>query len=288
MATGIALLAIKAGTRVVTDPEVFMPLVLQDMPVGLRGLVTAGLLAAFMASFSAMVNAGASYIIRDFYQPLIAPRASKQHLVAASYIATACLVAVGIVIGLRATSIGGMFTWIMVDLGAAFAIPNVLRWYWWRMNGWGYAAGTLGGLVGALITPWVPTIQAPYISFPLICSASLVGTLIGTFATRPTDEALLVAFYRNVRPFGLWQPVRLRSGLTPQQLGSRSESASLAVTNTILGMAAILGAYLAPMYLVGHWHGYALAWGCVALASVVALYFTWYRTLPEGVNEPAA
>jgi hypothetical protein len=286
MAAGIALLAIEAGTTVVTDPEVFMPLVLQDMPVGLRGLVTAGLLAAFMASFSAMVNAGASYIIRDFYQPLVAPQAAKRHLVVASYVATALLVAVGILIGLRAKSIGGMFTWIMVDLGAAFAIPNVLRWYWWRINGWGYAMGTLGGLVGALITPWVPAIQAPYISFPLICAASLIGTLVGTFGTRPTDEDHLIAFYRNVRPFGLWRHVRQRSGLTPTQLQASSESAVLAVLNTLLGIAAILGLYLAPMYLVGHWHAYAGVWFSVAVASMVVLYFTWYRTLPNGDSPP--
>ena len=31
-------------------------------------------------------------------------------------------------------------------LGAGVVVPNVLRWYWWRMNGWGYAAGTLAGL----------------------------------------------------------------------------------------------------------------------------------------------
>ena len=38
----------------------------------------------------------------------------------------------------------------MMVLGGAFVIPNVLRWYWWRFNGVGYAAGTLVGLAGAM------------------------------------------------------------------------------------------------------------------------------------------
>ena len=34
----------------------------------------------------------------------------------------------------------------MMALTAGMIIPNVLRWYWWRLNGWGYAAGIAGGM----------------------------------------------------------------------------------------------------------------------------------------------
>ncbi|MHB1034574.1 MAG: sodium:solute symporter family transporter [Pirellulales bacterium] len=288
MATGIALLAIQAGTRYAADPEKFMPLVLQnDMPQGLRGLVIAGLLAAFMASFSAMVNAGASYVVRDFWQPLFFPHAGKRHLIWASYVATLALVAVGIAIGLRAESIRAVFDWIMMALGAAFAIPNVLRWYWWRMNGWGYAIGTLVGLIGALATPFVPWLALPYVSFPAVCSLSLVACLAATMLTRPTEEAVLVGFYRNVRPFGFWGHIRRQAGLSAAELDAPSESVVLAVVNTILGGVAILGAYLCPMYLVGHWHSQSLVCLGMAAAAIAALYFTWYRNLPAPEVEPA-
>ncbi len=289
LAVGLALLAIQAGTQLKLDPnedaERFMPLALGGMPVGLLGLVIAGLLSAFMASFSAMVNAGASYVVRDFWQPLVAPRASRRHLIWASYVASFALVAVGIVIGLSAKSIVGVFTWIMMALGGAFAIPNVLRWYWWRMNGWGYAIGTLVGLVAALVTPFVPALGPLYISFPMVCAVSLAGTLAATLATQPTAENVLVSFYRHVRPFGAWGPISRQAGLSQSERHAPSESVVLAILNTILGGIAILGAYLAPMYLVMHRHGPALAWLGVAMAAVVSLYFTWYRTLPE--SEPA-
>jgi len=280
MAAGIALLAIQAGTKVVKDPEQFMPWVLHDMPVGLRGLIIAGLLAAFMAAFSAMVNAGASYVVRDFWQPLVAPNAGRGHLIAASYAASFGLVAIGIVIGLNAASIGEVFNWIMMDLGAVFLIPNVLRWYWWRINGWGYAFGTFAGLIAALALLFVPALKPMYLSFPMICAVSLLGTLAATLLTAPTEQGLLLAFYRNVRPFGFWGPVRHQSDLDAAELADPAESPSRAILNTLLGAAAILGAYLAPMYLVGHLHVQGAIWSGVAIAAVVALYFTWYRTLP--------
>jgi len=281
MATGIALLAISAGANYVADPEKLMPTVLQDyMPAGFRGLVMAGLLAAFMASFSATVNAGASYIVRDFWQSLVFPNAGRRHQIVASYVATLLLVAVGIVIGLRADSIRQVFDWIMMALGAAFAIPNVLRWYWWRINGWGYAVGTLVGLAGALAVPWVPAMQPLYVSFPVISAMSLAGTLLATLATQPTEEALLVAFYRQVRPFGFWGPIRRQAGLTAVEQNDPAESPALALLNTLLGAVAISAIYMAPMYLVGHWHREAAVCLGIAVAAIAVLYFTWYRTLP--------
>jgi hypothetical protein len=91
---------------------------------------------------------------------------------------------------------------------------------------------------------------------------------------------MLVMFYRNVRPFGFWGPIRQAAALSDAERTDPAESPALAILNTALGAVAILGAYLAPMYLVGHWHREAaLAFG-IAAAAVGLLYFTWYRTLP--------
>jgi len=226
------------------------------------------------------VNAAASYVVRDWWQPLVAPDATGRSLIWASYAATILVVAAGVLIGLNVPWIGRLFSWIMMELGAAFVIPNVLRWYWWRINGWGYAAGTLSGLAGAVAVPFLPDDLPLHMTFPAICSLSLIGCLAGTLLTRPTDRDVLLRFYRTVRPFGTWGPVRRAAELTPEEHSGRTESFGLAVTNVLLGGAAILGIYLAPMYLVGHWHFRALVWLGVAMLSGVLLYFTWYRTLP--------
>ncbi len=249
MCMGIALLAI-TGLASTSDPEQVMPIVLKTyLPIGIRGLVIAGLLAAFMSTFSATVNAAASYIVRDLWQPLFGRHADQRHLVRASYVATIGVVLVGTAIGFQADSIRQIWDWIMMAVGAAFVVPNVLRWYWWRLGGWGYATGTLVGLLAALVVPFVPDLNLPYTAFPTVCLLSVIGCLIGTWFTRPTDEAILVSFYENIRPFGAWGPIRRKARLSAEQLESPAESMWLAVLNVVLASMAILGAYLSPMYL---------------------------------------
>ncbi len=280
MAIGIALLAL-TGVTGVTDSEKVMPLVLlQFLPDGLRGIVIAGLLAAFMSTFSSTVNSGASFIVRDLWQPYLRPNASEKQSVRFSYIATILLVLIGLGIGTQATSIAQIWSWMMMALGAGVVVPNVLRWYWWRMNGWGYAFGTLGGILLSLVALFFPDAPA-YYTFLLICAASLIASIAVSFATNPTDNEILAAFYKSVRPFGLWKPIAAKAALSKKDLSSKSESMSLTIVNVLLAMLAITGLYLFPMYLVGRWYLNSVIWLGLAIMAVFGLKYTWYRYLPQ-------
>jgi len=280
MAIGIALLAI-TGVTGVTDSEKVMPLVLLEfLPAGVRGIVIAGLLAAFMSTFSSTVNSGASFIVRDIWQPYFRPRAGDRESVRFSYLATLLLVLVGIGIGFQAKSIARIWNWMMMALGAGVVIPNVLRWYWWRMNGWGYAFGTLGGILLSLVVLFFPNLSAYYV-FPLVCTASLIVSIVVSLATQATGQDVLTCFYRSVRPFGLWKPIREKAQLSADQFHSNSENVWLTILNVVLAMLAISGLYLFPMYLVGHWYTSSMIWLGLALAAIAALRYTWYSNLPE-------
>jgi Na+/proline symporter len=280
MACGIALVAL-AGIAGVTDSEKVMPLVLQKfLPVGAKGIVMAGLLSAFMSTFGATVNTGASFIVRDLWQPFFHPKATEKQAVRFSYLATGLLVLVGIGIGFQAKSIAQIWDWMMMSLGAGVVMPNVLRWYWWRMNGWGYSLGTLAGIVLSLIVLFLPNAPVYYV-FPLICVASLAVGMAASLATEPVDRTVLIEFYRSVRPFGFWKPIKYECGLSSDQISAKSESVWLAVINVMLGIVAISGLYLSPMYLVGHWYVRSAIWFGLAIAAMVGLRYTWYRYLPE-------
>ena len=175
----------------------------------------------------------------------------------------------------------------MIPLGGAFVIPNALRWYWWRLNGWGYSMGTLLGLAAGLIVPFVPSLSPLYVCFPLVSLVSLVGCLAGTWLSRPTEDGVLVAFFRTVRPFGFWRPIRERSGLSEAELRNPSESAVIAAVNVTLAGAATLASYLAPMYLVAHYHTEAAISAVIATGLCGVLYFTWYRTLSPQSSDPS-
>lgn len=277
---GIAVLAM-TGITTVTDPEQVMPIVLNTfLPVGIKGIVIAGLLAAFMSTFSSTVNSAASYVVRDIWQPYFNRNATQEELVRVSYYATVGIVVIGIAIGMGTKSIAQIWNWLMMALGAGVLIPNVLRWYWWRMNGWGYAFGILTGILLSLIVAFSPEMPM-YIYFPPIVIASAIACIAGSYLSKPVDEKILVAFYRSVRPFGFWGKIRELSGISIADLAKPSEKASYSILNVILGMMAVTGFYLFPMYLVGHWLNYAMICFSVAAISCVIMYFTWYKNLSE-------
>lgn len=105
--------------------------------------------------------------------------------------------------------------------------------------------------------------------------------LVVKFQMGPMEKDVSISFYRIVRPFGLWKPIRRECGLSPRELSGRSESVFLTVVNVFLGMVAIIGLYLFPMYLVGHWYFKSVVWLGPAISAVVVLKYTWYENLPE-------
>jgi SSS family solute:Na+ symporter len=284
MAIGIALLGLTVIANI-QDSEQVMPVVLQEfLPKGIRGIVIAGLLAAFMSTFSSTVNSGASFIVRDIWQPYFRPQASDTESVRFSHLATFLVVLTGVIIGMLVDSIAQIWNWMMMVLGAGMAVPNVLRWYWWRMNGWGYALGTLGGMLLSLVALFYPNLPVYYV-FPLICTASLLVSVIVSLLTQPASRDVLIHFYTSVRPFGLWKPIRKELQLSPDKSSGKSEILPQTIINIILAMLAITGLYLFPMYLVGHWYVSSMIWFGLAIAAIVVLRYTWYNNLPEPGEE---
>lgn len=280
MCMGIVLLAL-TGAVGVADSEKVMPIVLRDfLPIGVRGFVIAGLLAAFMSTFSSTVNSGASFIVRDIWQVFLKPQASEKQAIRFSYLATCVLVMLGLFIGFQSRSIADIWNWMMMALGAGIIVPNVLRWYWWRMNGWGYAWGTLGGMLLSLAALFVDS--APdYYTFPFIVAASLLMCMAGSLLTRPVSQETLHKFYESVRPLGIWKAVYSKIDEETLAKLSKRESVPAVILNVLLGMIAISSFYIFPMYLVGHQYLYSIMGLAIGSIAVTVLKFTWYDKLPR-------
>jgi len=131
-------------------PEKILPVVIVQMiPAGLRGALIAALLAAScrrsVRPSMRGVHGGARH------GTAAKPDLSVKALVRISYVATVSDRCRGHChrnpsrkhqehLGVDACRVIG-----------ATLIPNVLRWHWWRFNGWGYAAGSSGGLGAATL-----------------------------------------------------------------------------------------------------------------------------------------
>jgi SSS family solute:Na+ symporter len=208
---GLWTTTVQAGKE--PDFEQILPVVIQSsiIPVGLTGLLLAGLLAAFMSTFAATVNAGPAYIVNDIYKRFINPNASDKLQVRMSYATSILVVAVGIIFGFLTETITEVTLWIVGGLYGGYVAANLLKWHWWRFNGFGFFYGMIVGTLGALIVPPVvkhfwPGTNTLY-AFPAIFVFSVIGCFLGTLLSRPEDEEILKDFYKTVRPWGFWKPI---------------------------------------------------------------------------------
>ena len=274
------------------DPETALPLIIGSMlPVGVVGFMLAALLSGFLATFSSTVNGGAAYLVKDVYQRYLNPEADNKTLVRVSYVSSALLILTGLIISVFGSSINTAFLWIFGTLAAGILPPNVLRWYWWRLNGQGYAAGVFGGMalsLGQVFVEQAGLIEPLplYIGFPVIALASTLLTIAVSLVTSPTDSATLKNFYRKVQPAGFWGPVQRE--VLEDDPGFRKELPfSVEFLNTIVAMAGITALYVSMLYLILHRLEIAFGLLGVTLVCVVVLYFTWYKTLPPPAAPPS-
>ncbi len=264
------------------DFEQILPYVVNKfLPPGLIGFCLAGLLAAFMSTFDSTVNSGAAYLTNDIYKRYINPDASDRRYVYAGYISSIVIVAVGLVFGFMTESIHTVTRWIVGGLYGGYIAPNVLKWYWWRLNGFGYFAGMVSGIASALafakLFPDVPTIVY---GFPAILLISAVVSVAVSLLTLPDDESVLKDFYRRVRPWGFWGPIRKM--VCAEDAAFRPNSAfARDMVNVAVGIVWQLMFTLIPIYLVIR--EFRQLWLCAAVLAVTSVFLkkNWYDKLEE-------
>jgi SSS family solute:Na+ symporter len=87
----------QGGTTLIRDnaQKAFPMLVATVLPIGVRGMVVAGLLAALMSSLAGAFNAAATLFTMDFYQRL-RPKVTQERLVWIGRLATGVMVLIGL------------------------------------------------------------------------------------------------------------------------------------------------------------------------------------------------
>jgi len=278
----IAVIGISLGSAV-QDPELVLPMVVNSLPIGVKGFMVAGLMAAAMSTFDSTVNAGAAYWVKDIYQQHINTSADEKQLMRHSYGASIVIVIIGLALTLVFENINAVWGWITMSIGSGLYIPLLLRWYWSRMNGYGFAAGVVTGmLVSVLYRVATPEAVTEYAQFIVTSLASLLGVIIGTYMTTPTDEGTLLNFYKVTRPFGSWGRFKKQLRADAQQAVDAENKRD--IFSVILAVPWQLVFFMFMMNLVFKtWENVAVL-GVLLAALSTALYFTWYRHLSTEVR----
>ena len=251
----------------------------QFVPVGLMGLLLAGLLAAFMSTFAGTLNAAQAYIVNDIYLKYIKPEASQKQVSRTNYLTGILVVAISVFFGFFAQDVNSVLQWIVSALWGAYVVSNILKWYWWRFNGSGFFWGMFVGIITALVCSRIFDFLDLYY-FPIIMAISAVAAILGTFNKPPTDEETLKAFYKNVKPWGFWKPIHDKV-VAEDPSFQRNSDFWQDMFNVFVGIIAQTALVIFPIYIVLK-RALPLAISlAIIVVSIIIMKKTWWDRLPE-------
>src|SRR6187397_2200129 len=234
----------------------FPLLVTHVLPVGVRGIVVAGLLAALMSALAGVFNASSSLFTMDFYSKF-KPNASQAQLVKIGRVATVVMVLIGLLWIPVIQGAKGLYDYLQ-GIQAYLAPPIFVVFFFGvfmkRLNGPGCLATLLTGFVMGLArliidtpvklggTPYeegsflwiINNIFFQYYSL-LITIVCIIVFLVVSYATKPPDYAKISGL--------------TFSTLTPEdRMENRASWNWKDVLLSVLMIAAIIAVY---MYFTG-------------------------------------
>lgn len=266
------------------DFELILPNAIKEfVPIGLLGLLLAGLISAFMSTFAGTLNAAQAYIVNDIYLKYKNPKANSKQIKNMNYITGILVVIVSIIIGVFAKDVNSVLQWIVSVLYGSYVGANILKWHWWRFNGEGFFWGMVSGLAAAAIIPELfPNVLSLYL-FPLLLLISIIGSVLGTYTAPPTDEKVLKSFYINVRPWGFWKPVH-NNLLNEGTLIKKNNDFGLDMFNVLIGVIAQTAFVILPMYLIFRQTTPMYITLVVIIICVILLKKYWWNSLNKKLD----
>lgn len=193
--------------KIVKDDLAF-PAMLTLLPSGLIGLLVASLLAALISTFTTHLNWGSSYIVYDFYKRFVRKRASDKELVNTGRISTGVLMLLSAVLALYLESALQAFN-ILLQIGAGTGLLFILRWFWWRINALSeIVAMTVSFTIAIYFELIYKGDMLEYQKLLWGVGITTICWIAATYISRPTDQDVLIRFYKMIKPFPLgWKPV---------------------------------------------------------------------------------
>jgi Na+/proline symporter len=124
----------------------------------------------------------------------------------------------------------------------------LLRWFWWRMNGWSEIAAMVTAAIVSIFLQFVvkwkssDPMQFAYLMLTTVGVTTAVWLLV-TLMTRPEPQETLVDFYRQVRPEGPgWRHIARAAGaLESHEMGGLTAQFANWILGCILIYASLFG-----------------------------------------------
>jgi len=226
---GIALLivypfdaSVALNDAMVGERELTFALGMDELlPVGARGLMLTGMLAALASTLDTHLNWGASYWSNDLYKGVwsegIRGRTpGDRELVIVARLSSLLIIGVALAVMVNLGSIQTAWQ-ISLLFGAGTGAVLVLRWLWERVNLWCEVGAIIASLVAAPIL--ILMTDQEWLRLAVMSGISLLVVVATALFAPATSQQKLVAFYRQVRPPGFWRHTALAAGEDPDARG---------------------------------------------------------------------
>ena len=188
------------------DPEMAYPkIIMEVLPVGVRGLVIASLVAAFMSTIDTQLNWGASYLVSDLYKRFLNPAKDEKHYLWAAKGALLLLMMLAGITAYFTESVTEAFKFI-IAFGAGTGPVYILRWFWWRINAWSEIAAMIASAAISICLYMMTDVDYA-LKVLITAGGSAIVWMAIAYLTPATKMETLKEFYRRARPGGFWQPV---------------------------------------------------------------------------------
>src|SRR3954467_9420277 len=225
--------------------DIAYPAMLTFLPAGFLGLMVGGLIAASSSTILTHLNWGASYLVHDFYRRFVATSESEAHYVRAGRVVTVLLFACAAATVYLLDTAKDIFD-VILQVGAGTGLLYLLRWFWWRVNAWCEIVAMISSFLTSLAL-LILTRQGVEIGAAqgliIVIAVTTVCWILTAYVGPATDPAVLVDFYRKVRPMGPgWAPGRANPKLTPAELAETGDNFPLALVGWLSGCTMIWSA----------------------------------------------
>jgi SSS family solute:Na+ symporter len=284
----VAFVSLVLFPELAQDKDAYPMVMDHYLGVGLKGLVVASFLAAFMSTIDTHLNWGASYLINDIYRRFLKKEASEAHYIRVTKVVVVALMVGGALTAFNIQTISGAWE-LTVEMGAGVGAVLILRWFWWRINAISEIVALASSLVAATLFrvgghfwPEVAILgfrlgEIPFhIKTFLIVPISITCWLAATYLTRPESREVLTHFYEKVHPGGWWKVI-------DPALMDREKSVFGPgfVVCWLSGILLVFGATFGMGYLIFQSYGKGLA--CIILSLLGGLVVWKYcRVQGEG------
>ncbi len=214
----------------------FLMLLNGNLPSGIKGLLLSAFFAAYLSTLATHLNWGASYLVFDFWKPMIQKEKTDGYYLKLSYLFQ-------ILTGIFSLWLAmyGMVTiqgaWkFLLEASSGIGFVLIARWYYWRISAYTEILALIVSPLFYVLYSILLGLNFPY-SILFTSFSSVIVLILSTLVLPHSDKETLVRFYHKTKPpYFFWKGLHKQIGEKGEFViyGNRTLDSFLGVVSGVL------------------------------------------------------